>query len=250
MSASCRTTSPRNGGVQAAPDQRRQAVVDFEATDVGFLDGTRLGRGDVQVFHAQAREDGAAELEVDIEMLARSDLLDGELGDAENDGPMKDHQQQKQHADRRQHALPPRPATARGRRCRGGFGVGSGGHGAHFYRKPRRGATLPQAKRHRDFPLFAHIARKFRVETIFYIPPIAFTGVGTTVRQEMIKTGIDWDIPSATATYNIDRWGAGYFAINAAGQPPGHPAHGPGRVHRSDGSGRGGQARRAWLSRW
>ena len=33
----------------------------------------------------------------------------------------------------------------------------------------------------------------------------------------MIKQGIDWDIPSATSTYNIDRWGAGYFAINAEG---------------------------------
>ncbi len=34
----------------------------------------------------------------------------------------------------------------------------------------------------------------------------------------MIKPGIDWDIPSAISAYNIDRWGAGYFAINAAGQ--------------------------------
>ena len=33
----------------------------------------------------------------------------------------------------------------------------------------------------------------------------------------MINTGADWDIPSATAAYNIDRWGAGYFAINGAG---------------------------------
>ena len=33
----------------------------------------------------------------------------------------------------------------------------------------------------------------------------------------MIKQGIDWDIPSATSTYNIDRWGVGYFAINAQG---------------------------------
>jgi arginine decarboxylase len=33
----------------------------------------------------------------------------------------------------------------------------------------------------------------------------------------MIKSGIDWDIPSATAAYNIDRWGAGYFTINGQG---------------------------------
>jgi arginine decarboxylase len=33
----------------------------------------------------------------------------------------------------------------------------------------------------------------------------------------MIKTGIDWDIPSATSAYNVDRWGAGYFSINASG---------------------------------
>ena len=33
----------------------------------------------------------------------------------------------------------------------------------------------------------------------------------------MIKSGSDWDIPSATSTYNIDRWGAGYFSINAEG---------------------------------
>src|ERR1700724_3359499 len=26
-----------------------------------------------------------------------------------------------------------------------------------------------------------------------------------------------WDIPSAIALYNIDRWGSGYFTINAAG---------------------------------
>jgi arginine decarboxylase len=33
----------------------------------------------------------------------------------------------------------------------------------------------------------------------------------------MIKTGLEWDIPSATSAYNVDRWGAGYFSINAAG---------------------------------
>ena len=33
----------------------------------------------------------------------------------------------------------------------------------------------------------------------------------------MIKSGDDWDIPSATSAYNIDRWGAGYFSINAQG---------------------------------
>ncbi len=33
----------------------------------------------------------------------------------------------------------------------------------------------------------------------------------------MIKTGIEWDIPSATSAYNVDRWGAGYFSINAKG---------------------------------
>ncbi len=51
----------------------------------------------------------------------------------------------------------------------------------------------------------------------FYTTPIAFTGRGTTVRPAMINTGIDWDIPSATSTYNIDRWGAGYFAIGHQG---------------------------------
>lgn len=33
----------------------------------------------------------------------------------------------------------------------------------------------------------------------------------------MIKSGVEWDLPSATAAYNIDRWGAGYFAINGQG---------------------------------
>ena len=33
----------------------------------------------------------------------------------------------------------------------------------------------------------------------------------------MIKPDGDWDIPSATSAYNIDRWGAGYFSINAQG---------------------------------
>ena len=33
----------------------------------------------------------------------------------------------------------------------------------------------------------------------------------------MIKAGIEWDIPSATSAYNVDRWGAGYFSINAEG---------------------------------
>src|SRR6202035_2735660 len=27
----------------------------------------------------------------------------------------------------------------------------------------------------------------------------------------------NWDIPSAIALYNIDRWGSGYFNINASG---------------------------------
>ena len=33
----------------------------------------------------------------------------------------------------------------------------------------------------------------------------------------MIKPGSEWDLPSATSAYNIDRWGAGYFSINAKG---------------------------------
>ena len=37
------------------------------------------------------------------------------------------------------------------------------------------------------------------------------------MRDSMIKPGIDWDIPSATSAYNIDRWGAGYFSINPQG---------------------------------
>lgn len=33
----------------------------------------------------------------------------------------------------------------------------------------------------------------------------------------MIKSGADWDLPAAVSTYNIDRWGSGYFGINAQG---------------------------------
>ncbi len=44
----------------------------------------------------------------------------------------------------------------------------------------------------------------------------------------MIKHGIDWDIPSATSTYNIDRWGAGYFAINNDGNLQVSPLMGQG----------------------
>ncbi len=33
----------------------------------------------------------------------------------------------------------------------------------------------------------------------------------------MIKSGADWDLPAAVSTYNIDRWGSGYFSINARG---------------------------------
>ncbi len=44
----------------------------------------------------------------------------------------------------------------------------------------------------------------------------------------MIKQGIDWDIPSATSAYNIDRWGAGYFAINSEGNIQVTPLQGQG----------------------
>ena len=44
----------------------------------------------------------------------------------------------------------------------------------------------------------------------------------------MIKTGIDWDIPSATAAYNIDRWGAGYFSISQEGTIQVTPLQGQG----------------------
>ena len=34
-----------------------------------------------------------------------------------------------------------------------------------------------------------------------------------------------WDIPAATALYNIDRWGAGYFGINEKGHVQVFPTH-------------------------
>src|SRR5262249_34972506 len=33
--------------------------------------------------------------------------------------------------------------------------------------------------------------------------------------QEEMKT--DWDVESAIATYNVDRWGGDYFSINGSG---------------------------------
>ncbi len=33
----------------------------------------------------------------------------------------------------------------------------------------------------------------------------------------MIKTGANWDLSAAVSTYNIDRWGTGYFSINPRG---------------------------------
>ncbi|MBV9657812.1 MAG: biosynthetic arginine decarboxylase [Verrucomicrobia bacterium] len=33
----------------------------------------------------------------------------------------------------------------------------------------------------------------------------------------MIKTGADWDLSAAVSTYNVDRWGSGYFSINNRG---------------------------------
>ena len=41
-----------------------------------------------------------------------------------------------------------------------------------------------------------------------------------------------WDIPSAIALYNIDRWGTGYFTINGAGS--GQGAHTNTRAAFSD----------------
>ena len=32
-----------------------------------------------------------------------------------------------------------------------------------------------------------------------------------------------WDIPAATALYNIDRWGGGYFGINEKGNVQAFP---------------------------
>ncbi len=46
----------------------------------------------------------------------------------------------------------------------------------------------------------------------------------------MIKPGDDWDIPSATSAYNIDRWGAGYFSINAQGNAQVTPSMNPGEA--------------------
>ena len=39
-----------------------------------------------------------------------------------------------------------------------------------------------------------------------------------------------WDIPSAVALYNIDRWGSGYFNINAAGNVQVMPTHAYGQA--------------------
>ncbi len=39
-----------------------------------------------------------------------------------------------------------------------------------------------------------------------------------------------WDIPSAVALYNIDRWGSGYFNINAAGNVQVMPTHSYGQA--------------------
>src|SRR5712664_395572 len=39
-------------------------------------------------------------------------------------------------------------------------------------------------------------------------------------RQEEMK---DWDVESAIATYNVDRWGGGYFTVNATGNVVAQP---------------------------
>lgn len=46
----------------------------------------------------------------------------------------------------------------------------------------------------------------------------------------MIKTGPEWDIPSAISTYNIDRWGGGYFQINKSGNVTVAPEQDPART--------------------
>ena len=38
----------------------------------------------------------------------------------------------------------------------------------------------------------------------------------------------NWDIPSAIALYNIDRWGSGYFTINRFGNIQVMPGNMPG----------------------
>src|SRR6266853_1581757 len=57
---------------------------------------------------------------------------------------------------------------------------------------------------------FAPIGRAARN---FRKPLIAFTARGRYMRAMQQP----WDIPAATSLYNIDRWGLGYFSINARG---------------------------------
>ncbi len=158
----------------------------------------------------------------------------------------------------------PTPASKRfhhGQRRRGGGGgflVGGGGGHGHA---PT--CTRTPARRQPPHPVGAGPAGANIFTRNFYIPPIAFRPAGTNVRHSMIKPGSDWDIPSATSAYNIDRWGAGYFAINAqgncqvtplqnqgaaidvmavvqrsaragAGLPAGHPLPGPAAPPRAD----------------
>src|SRR5437762_4428930 len=48
----------------------------------------------------------------------------------------------------------------------------------------------------------------------------AFSGFYAGLRTEM-KT--EWDLESAVTTYNVDRWGEGYFTVNSAGNVEARP---------------------------
>jgi arginine decarboxylase len=47
-----------------------------------------------------------------------------------------------------------------------------------------------------------------------------------------IKIKTEWDVESAIATYNVDRWGGDYFTINSAGNVEGAAASGKRWQHR------------------
>src|SRR5207253_1324664 len=57
-----------------------------------------------------------------------------------------------------------------------------------------------------------------------------------SARRIEMKT--EWDVESAIATYNVDRWGGGYFTINSSGNVEARPLQeygGPTDIHE-DGS--------------
>ena len=56
----------------------------------------------------------------------------------------------------------------------------------------------------------------------------------------MATSSEPWDVARALHTYNIARWGNGYFGVNDAGNMTVRPGPGPGPRARSHGGGRGG----------